>query len=54
MTLTPLQTLLMILAVALGTMVTRFTPFILFPEHKKPPNIIIYLGKTLPDRKSVV
>ncbi|MFB0920331.1 MAG: branched-chain amino acid transporter permease [Oscillospiraceae bacterium] len=48
MLLTPTQTLIMILAVALGAMTTRFTPFILFPEHKEPPKIITYLGRVLP------
>jgi len=38
----------MILAIALGTMITRFTPFLLFPEKKEPPKIILYLGKVLP------
>jgi branched-subunit amino acid transport protein AzlD len=38
----------MILAVALGTMITRFSPFLLFPESKKQPEIIIYLGRMLP------
>ena len=48
MLLTPTQTLIMILAVALGMMTTRFTPFLLFPEHKEPPKIITYLGRVLP------
>lgn len=48
MYLTPAQTIIMILAVALGTMITRFTPFILFPDNRKPPQIIHYLGKVLP------
>ncbi|MDD3369898.1 MAG: AzlD domain-containing protein [Lachnospiraceae bacterium] len=48
MFLTPLQTLIMIGAVALGTMITRFTPFILFPDNKKPPELVTYLGKVLP------
>lgn len=48
MQLTPLQTMIMILAVALGTMVTRFTPFLLFPEKKDPPQMVLYLGKVLP------
>lgn len=34
MYLTPLQTLAMILAVALGTQLTRWLPFLLFPEGK--------------------
>ncbi len=38
----------MILAVALGTMFTRFTPFLLFPEGKEHPRIITYLGRVLP------
>lgn len=32
----------------LGTMVTRFLPFIIFPEGKEPPEFIQYLGKVLP------
>ncbi|MEG1999834.1 MAG: AzlD domain-containing protein [Evtepia sp.] len=48
MTLTPLQTIIIILAVALGAIITRFTPFILFPEHKEPPKVVVYLGRVLP------
>ncbi len=48
MQLTSSQTIILILAVALGTMVTRFTPFILFPEKKEVPRYITYLGKVLP------
>ena len=32
----------------LGTMVTRFVPFLIFPEGKEPPEFIQYLGKVLP------
>ena len=32
----------------LGTMVTRFLPFLIFPEGKEPPKFIQYLGKVLP------
>ena len=32
----------------LGTMVTRFLPFLNFPEGKEPPEFIQYLGKVLP------
>jgi len=46
--LTPAQIFITIFAVALGTMATRFTPFLLFPENKKPPKIIEYLSKVLP------
>lgn len=42
------QTIVSILAVALGTMATRFAPFILFPEHKEPSKIILYLSQVLP------
>ena len=48
MLLTPLQTFIMILAVALGTIITRFTPFILFPDNKRHPQVIDYLSKVLP------
>lgn len=48
MQLTPLQTIIIILAVALGAMLTRFAPFLLFPEHKKPPEAVLYLGRALP------
>lgn len=33
---------------AIGTMITRFLPFICFPDNKKIPKSIEYLGKTLP------
>ena len=45
---TPLQTVIIILAVALGTMVTRFFPFLLFPDNREPPKVIAYLAKVLP------
>lgn len=31
----------------LGTVLTRFLPYILFPEGKKSPRVINYLGKVL-------
>jgi len=46
--LTPVQIIIIILAVALGTMITRFTPFLLFPESKEPPKMVTYLGNVLP------
>lgn len=48
MPLTPAETIVTILAVALGAMVTRFTPFLLFPERKTPPEVVSYLGRVLP------
>lgn len=48
MTLTPAQTLGIILAVAAGTQLTRWLPFWLFPEKKDPPPVVVYLGRVLP------
>ena len=45
---TILQQIITIAAVVLGTMVTRFLPFIVFPEGKEPPRVIQYLGGKLP------
>lgn len=33
---------------AIATMITRFLPFFIFPEGKKVPRYVEYLGKTLP------
>lgn len=35
-------------ALALATILTRFLPFVVFPEGKKTPRFVEYLGKTLP------
>ncbi|MEG1848239.1 MAG: AzlD domain-containing protein [Lachnospiraceae bacterium] len=48
MQLTSLQMSVLIGAVALGAMLTRFLPFLLFPEHKTVPSYILYLGHVLP------
>lgn len=48
MVLNPWQTLVMILAVAAGCALTRFLPFWLFPESKKAPPIVTFLGSALP------
>lgn len=48
MQLTTLQIVIIILAITIGTMMTRFIPFLLFPETKKPPEIVRYLGNILP------
>ena len=45
---TSVQAFITLLAVMAGTMVTRFLPFIIFPESKEPPRFILYLGKVLP------
>ncbi len=42
------HSVLIILLVALTTLATRAIPFILFPEGKKVPKAVEYLGKVLP------
>ena len=42
------QQVITIGAIILGTMITRFVPFILFPPHKPIPDYIKYLGRVLP------
>ena len=46
--LTPIQTLIIICMVALGTMITRFLPFILFQGDKANNSYVTYLGQVLP------
>lgn len=48
MPLTPMQTLITILAIALGAMATRFLPFLLFPDGRKRPKILEEIGSLLP------
>lgn len=48
MQLTPVQTIITIIAIALGAAATRFVPFLLFPDSRQPPKIISYLGRVLP------
>ena len=40
---TAVQEIVTIIVVVAGTMLTRFLPFIIFPEGKKPPAYISYL-----------
>ena len=42
------QQMIIIGMCVLGTMITRFLPFVLFPANKETPKYIQYLGKTLP------
>lgn len=42
------QRVLTILIIRLGTMLTRFLPFLIFPANKTPPPYIKYLGRVLP------
>ena len=45
---TTTQIILTVAAVALGTALTRFLPFLIFPAGKPTPKYIQYLGKYLP------
>lgn len=49
MALTPIQTFIIICMVTLGTIITRFLPFILFQDNKGNNLYINYLGKVLPN-----
>lgn len=42
------QHVIMIGAVVMATMLTRFLPFVIFPSGKPTPGYIRYLGKYLP------
>lgn len=42
------QQLITILMVIMGTMITRFLPFLVFPADKPTPKYIQYLAKVLP------
>ena len=42
------QQLITIAVVALGTMITRFLPFLLFPSGREMPPYVRYLGRVLP------
>lgn len=48
MTMTLTQQIITIAMVILGTMLTRFLPFLLFPAGKETPRYIQYLGRVLP------
>ena len=42
------QMVLTILMIVLGTMATRFLPFLLFPAGRKTPPYVQFLGRVLP------
>lgn len=42
------QQVITIIMIILGTMLTRYLPFILFPDEKPTPKYVQYLGKILP------
>ncbi|MEE8885409.1 MAG: AzlD domain-containing protein [Eubacteriales bacterium] len=41
------QIFITVLMAVIGTIVTRFLPFILFPEGRKVPEFVKYLGRVL-------
>lgn len=45
---TLMQQMITIGMAVLATMLTRFLPFLLFPEGKKTPPFVQYIGKVLP------
>lgn len=45
---TTTQQILTIAVVSLGTILTRFLPFLIFPAGKQAPKYIKYLGRVLP------
>ena len=40
--------LITVAMLVVGTVFTRFLPFMAFPEHKPVPKVITYLGQRLP------
>ena len=48
MKLTVLQTIIIILAITLGTQISRWLPFIAFSGKKETPKFVKYLGRVLP------
>lgn len=48
MTMTLFERCMTIAMVVLGTMITRFLPFLIFPAGRTAPKYVQYLGKVLP------
>ncbi|MDQ0878630.1 branched-subunit amino acid transport protein AzlD [Paenibacillus sp. V4I3] len=48
MSMTLIERMITIGMVVLGTMMTRFIPFIIFPSGRPTPSYVQYLGKVLP------
>ncbi|MEJ8303434.1 branched-chain amino acid transporter permease [Saccharibacillus sacchari] len=48
MIMTVSQQIVMIAVVVLGTMATRFLPFLIFPPGRPTPEYVKYLGRVLP------
>lgn len=45
---TTMQCFVVAAAIMLGTMATRFAPFVLLPKNRPVPKLVAYLGGTLP------
>lgn len=43
-----LQIFFTIVVITIGTMLTRFLPFLVFPAHKETPPYVKFLGEVLP------
>ena len=48
MKLTVIQTLIIILAIAVGTQISRWLPFMAFSGKRETPAFVKYLGRVLP------
>ena len=48
MRMTTFQIVATMAAIAAGCQLTRWLPFLLFPENKTPPKVVQYLGRVLP------
>lgn len=48
MTLTPVQSLVIILMITLGAQISRWLPFVAFSGKKELPQFVKYLGRVLP------
>lgn len=48
MTMSLTQSIITIAIIVAATMLTRFLPFLIFPEGRTPPKFITHLGKVLP------
>lgn len=48
MSMSLIQRIVMIIMVILGTMITRFLPFLIFSSDRPTPKYVQYLGKMLP------
>ena len=51
---TPLQLVITIGIIALGTFLIRALPFFLFPAGKETPRVVTYLGAVLPSALFVI